>query len=364
LNIFGRQPDDAKLGNYISCFVGYSRNTKIRHDSASGGLASQILISALEAGVIDGALVTRMRSDRPLETEAFIARNKDEILESARSKYCPVTLGEGLRTILKSKGRYAFVGLPCHIHGIRKFERINKTVRERIVLHVGLMCAHTLSYNGTEFLLEKFGIERKQVKDIAYRGNGWPGSMNVKTNAGAEFSVPLMGSWKAYWSPFSCFFFTPSRCLTCVDQTNELADVSLGDAWLPELNSDEVGTSIIVTRTEIAEVLLRRMASEARIYLKEVSCHKVEQSQALNLKYKKGDIKIRLRFLQMVGQKIPEYRPDPTFSGVYFIAFARNLFPLFNAVASSNPLSRRVLKNIPFALFRIYFGIYKYLCMV
>ena len=45
-------------------------------DCASGGLVSSLLIFALEEGLIDGALVTRMREDNPLRPEPFIARNE------------------------------------------------------------------------------------------------------------------------------------------------------------------------------------------------------------------------------------------------------------------------------------------------
>jgi coenzyme F420 hydrogenase subunit beta len=45
---------------------------------------------ALEEGIIDGALVTRMKKDRPLEPEPFIARTREEIIEASKSKYCGV----------------------------------------------------------------------------------------------------------------------------------------------------------------------------------------------------------------------------------------------------------------------------------
>jgi coenzyme F420 hydrogenase subunit beta len=60
----------------------------LRYNSASGGLAPDP-IYALEKGLIDGALVTRMNSANPLESEAFIARLPKDVIAASKSKYCP-----------------------------------------------------------------------------------------------------------------------------------------------------------------------------------------------------------------------------------------------------------------------------------
>jgi len=53
------------------------------------GVVTQLLIFLLEKGIIDGALVVRMREDQPLEPEPFIARTKEEIISTSKFKYCP-----------------------------------------------------------------------------------------------------------------------------------------------------------------------------------------------------------------------------------------------------------------------------------
>jgi len=136
---------------------------------------------------------------------------------------------------LKENGRFAVVGLPCHIQGIRKAEKVCETLEKRTVLHIGLMCSHTVNFFGTEFILEKMRIQKERVSELSYRGRGWPGSMLIQARNCSNLTIPLIGSWNAYWSIFSSFFFTPLRCIMCPDQTNELADISIGDAWLPEL---------------------------------------------------------------------------------------------------------------------------------
>jgi coenzyme F420 hydrogenase subunit beta len=72
MEAFGKLPSDWSTGNYMNYHVGHSNDQNLRYNSASGGLASQILIYALEQGLIDGALVTRMSQTHPLESETFI----------------------------------------------------------------------------------------------------------------------------------------------------------------------------------------------------------------------------------------------------------------------------------------------------
>jgi coenzyme F420 hydrogenase subunit beta len=366
-SFFGHQPADSSFGNFLKCYVGHSSHFDVRYNSASGGLASQILISALEMGLIDGALVVRMKRDRPLETEAFIAKTKEEILSSSKSKYCPVASNEILNQILSKNQRFAVVGLPCHLHGIRKAEVASRKLRERIVLHIGLMCSHSVNFAGTELVLEKLGITRDNVKEISYRGYGWPGGMMVTLNDGSQSFIPLFGTWNSYWSIFSSYLYTPLRCLMCPDHTAEMADISLGDAWFPELLHDKVGRSVIVTRTQVAEDIIAALISGKAVSLVEVDVDKVKQSQRLLIRFKKDFFKSRLSLLKMLGKQTPSFNMPATASSDALwlpTVFLKAFYPFFNSHISLNKRIKPVLKYAPLPLFRLYFGIYKFLSCI
>jgi len=192
-NAFGEQPVDSSVGVCLNCYVSFSNHGDLRYNSASGGLASHILIYALEHGLINGALVTRMNKDRPLEPESFVAHTKDDILEASKSKYCPVAANVALKQIMAEKGKFAVVGLPCHLHGVRKAEALYPELKKKIVLHIGLMCSHMVSFTGTEFVIGKMGFKKDDVTEISYRGKGWPGSLTVKSD-GTSLSMPLVGN--------------------------------------------------------------------------------------------------------------------------------------------------------------------------
>jgi coenzyme F420 hydrogenase subunit beta len=339
LKIFGKVPDDLLLGNYQNCYAGHSTDHDIRYNSASGGLITQLLIFALEEGIIDGALVTRKNIGNPLEPEPFIARSKEEIIEASKSKYCPVPANIALREILESKDgeKFAVVGLPCHIHGIRKAELINNRLKERIVLHVGIFCVYTINFRGTEFLLQRLKIERNNIKKVDYRGEGWPGGMSIELKDGGKIFIPKS---KYYDGRFGSFI--PIQCLLCSDHACELADISLGDAWLPEFADDKAGKSIIISRSKVAEEILQSMASRRIIELNEIDSGKVAQSQGM-FRFKRNRLRARIFFFKLFGKKIPSYNqklPKPKLSDYlltiwqYFwiyVSSKRYLWILFNA---------------------------------
>jgi coenzyme F420 hydrogenase subunit beta len=276
MDIFGKLPDHPLIGNFLTCYLGYTNDQQIRYNSSSGGLVTQILISALEEGLIDGALVTRMKKDDPFVPEPFIAKSPEEIIEAATSKYCPVPANVILKKILATKDeKFAIVGLPCHIHGIRKAERVNKELKEKIALRIGIFCSSVPNFAATKFLLYKYNLEKENVKSISYRGKGWPGALDIQLKEG-KLDVPM---FEYYNSGFGQYF-TPIRCKVCIDQACEMSDLSIADAWIPEImEKDAKGTSFIVIRNQIAGKFLKHLTSKKIITLEKTDVNCVLKSQ-------------------------------------------------------------------------------------
>jgi len=303
LEIFGKEPDDILIGNYLNCYIGYATDYNIRFNSSSGGLVTALLIYALEERMIDGALVTRMKKDRPLEPEPFIARTRDEIIEAAKSKYCPVPANIALKEILKSKEgeRFAVVGLPCHIHGIRKMELTDNKLKNKVAYRLGIFCGHPPTFLATRFLLWKAGVKPEMVSNIRYRGEGWPGGVAIDLNNGDRIFYPH----NYLWTNLLGAFFYSVRCTLCCDQSSELADISFGDAWLPELRGDRTGISLVISRTELGQELLRRALSQAWVELRDTSIEKVKLAQG-QFAFKRS-MSIRAKFLRLLRHDIPSY---------------------------------------------------------
>jgi coenzyme F420 hydrogenase subunit beta len=343
LGIFGKEPDDVLLGNYINCYVGHATDYDIRYNSASGGLVTALLIFALEQGMIDGALVTRVEKDKPLEPEPFIARTNDEIIEAAKSKYCPVPANIALKEILQRNGKFAVVGLPCHIHGVRKAETVSKGLKERVAFHFGIFCSQMDSFKSTQFLLTKLGIERRAVASIRYCGAGWPGEVKIRLRNGDEKTIPPTS---ALWASCHCsLLFSPARCLLCNDVTNELADISFGDAWLPEIMATEQeGKSIVIARSAQGEALLHRASSGGIIELQDVDAGDVIRSQKRFLHFKKIDLEGRIQLRGLFKKKSP-YGGRRTKTTLYNRLLA--IFALANNWLVSRPGFVRMLQHVP-----------------
>lgn len=310
LSIFGKEPENILIGSYTNCYIGHATDYEIRYNSASGGLVTALLIFALEEGIIDGALVTKMSKQNPLEPEVVIARTKEEIISAAGSKYCPAPANIGLKKILNEKGRFAIVGLPCHIHGVRKAELLNKKLKDKIALHLGIFCANSVTFLGTEHFLLRWGIKKDEVKKLNYRGKGWPGKIVVLLKEGTEKIIPRGTTEKStfrrihYFSSFH-YDFMPPRCLLCCDLTCELSDISFGDPWLPELKENEkIGKSLIISRNEIGEKILQKALSRRKIELVGISSDRFSQAQ--NLSFKRN-FNSRLRILKLLGKPTPYY---------------------------------------------------------
>lgn len=305
LKLFEGEKYNPLLGSFNTSYLGYSTDLEIRYRTTSGGMITQLLIFALEADLINGALITTINEDNPLHPMGFIARTREEIIQGSGSKYCPVPVNILLKEIIKSnkEEKFAVVGLPCHIHGIRKAELVNKKLCNKIVLHLGLFCNHTPNFLGTEFLLSQNGINIENVRKIDYRGRGWPGILQVELHEGEPVSIPYDVYWK---NGFGSYFF-PYRCTLCGDGTSELADISFGDAWLPKLSSNTIGFSIIIGRNKIGIDLLKNAEKSGKIFLDELTEESVIQSQDSMLKFKKKQIMARMALLHFLGKSLPEY---------------------------------------------------------
>lgn len=344
--------DDFLLGEFKNCYLASSNEPDIRFNSSSGGTVTSLLIFALEQGLIDGALVTRMDKQNPLRSEPFIAKTKEEIIEASQSKYCPVSTNVLISEILKEDGRFAVVGLPCHIKGFKMAENINRKLKKKVVLHLGLFCSHTNSYSFTEFLIKKFNVEMGDIEEIRYRCRGWPGGTLIKLNDSTEKFIPNQSS---FWNTISNgFFFTPHRCLLCDDVTSELADISFGDPWLPEImNKEKVGISILISRSEIGQELVSNASLNGNIEITPLDSNDIIRSQKTFLHFKKVNLFSRVFISKLLGKNI-NYSGNPFKYSKFNYIIA--IISLLNCNFCSNKWFFSIFKLIPDRFLEFYVG--------
>jgi len=298
----GGGTDNWRIGRYLSCHVGHATQQAVRWNAASGGIVTALLVAALRNGAIDGALVTRMNPESPLEPLSLLATTEEDILAATGSKYCPVAANLRLREVLSSEGRYAVVGLPCHIQGLRKAQTRSRKLREKVAVSISIFCGLNMSPAGTRMMLRRHGISIENVAQIKYRGAGWPGSLQVELRDGQTCTEPYIDYFDDH---FMCYEM--HRCNLCSDSFGELADISCGDAWLPEYkSSDDQGTSVVVVRSERGREFLSSVGPGV-LALDPLSIDKAVQTQRLALVWKKDWLRAKAALCKLTGREVPTY---------------------------------------------------------
>lgn len=110
-------PSEDFLGPWRGLAFGWAADETVRHKGSSGGAAKALVRVALETGAVDAVIAVRMSAANPLEAEGAICRTPEEVAACRGSKYNVVALNTTLRQVPEEPGRYALVGLPCHIQG-------------------------------------------------------------------------------------------------------------------------------------------------------------------------------------------------------------------------------------------------------
>lgn len=317
--LYDNQPnieDDPYIGKHIAYYSGYSNDYEIRHEGASGGMTSQFLIYLLEKGYIQGAVVTRFQKNKDFWIDTFVAKTKEDILSAKSSKYCPVTMAGVVKQIKQMEGKYAIVGLPCHLHGLRKMAEIDKAFSEKVFAFVGLYCSCGRRFDLTRYVFESRGVSLGDVRFFTYRHGAGMGRMYAKLAANKEVKEAFQNYYLALRS-----FFNIHRCMHCVDHFAELGDICFGDLHIGEYIEDKVGISSVVTRTQKMDDILHKMADESIITLDALSKEDLLSSQKY-VKTKKHVNPAYMKIDRLKGRETPIY--DTTFQCV----------PLFKALKS------------------------------
>jgi len=89
-------------------------------------------------------------------------------------------------------------------------------------------------------------------------------------------------------------FFKYKACDYCDDIVGETADISIGDAWLPEYVHDSAGTSVLVVRNKQIGCLLHEAAEQDKISLEHLDPQRVVESQAGGYRHRREGLAYRL----------------------------------------------------------------------
>ncbi len=192
--------------------------------SQDGGVVSALLISLLEAGEIDGALVARESEEEPWKGEAFLATTPEEVRECAGSFYnqtLALAHVDFAGYELPPNPRIAVVGTPCEIEGIKAMQARPWTWGssrvEAITLTIALLC--TKSFNYEKLMLEEIRDRRGVDLGDVGRVDVIRGKLIVQDKRGETiFEEPIRDFHGA----------ALKGCDECADFMGHAADISVG----------------------------------------------------------------------------------------------------------------------------------------
>ncbi|MHC1635992.1 MAG: Coenzyme F420 hydrogenase/dehydrogenase, beta subunit C-terminal domain [Candidatus Methanospirareceae archaeon] len=257
----GHRDDDIGVYNDI-----FSAKTPI--EGQDGGVVTALLVSGLEKGLFEGAIVVQ-REDG-YKAKAVIAESVEDIMKARGTKYLRVKmmskLGEAIERGMK---KIAIVGTPCEVRAARKIQRVMMEEGKDVeITIIGLFCFESFVYEKLkEETRRRFGVDIDAVKKTQIS----KGKYIVEVD-GKEYSCRVKELSDA----------VESGCAYCKDFVSLLADVSVGSVGSPD------GYSTVIVRSEAG----KRLVDAANLVKEQVN--KEEIAKLASMKRKNAEKKFEV----------------------------------------------------------------------
>ena len=300
-------PDN--LQGYVEkLFVGHTTDEQIRSTGTSGALVTGLLVYLLKKNIIDGAVVAALDHDDPCRIKGVLATTPEEIIDAAKSKYCISSSMDAIQAVRRKKGRFAVVGLPCQVQGLRKLMACDPSLDKKIFCVLGLYCHCIMEPSIQRDILKSKGIDTNDIMRFDFRGGRWPGGFHVVNKEGK--GIPLHTT--LYTTILNVLFkvYGPLRCFVCVDALSEFADISFGDFWAQDYMGDFSKLkrcSLVSQRTEKGKQILQQAEEAKEIKLYSLPTDRYSKRTINMANRKKTRALARISRMKKHGQPVPEY---------------------------------------------------------
>lgn len=231
------------LGQYKAVYKAKSACGDILGKAQDGGIVTSMFAYALEAGIIDGAIVAGPGAE-PYKPEPMIATNIEELLAARGTKYSISPNMSLIKEATRSYGldKIGIVGTPCQIQAVRKAQLYPiglRDVPDKIALAIGIFCMENFPYQGLYQMVEDHCATK--IDNVTKMDIG-KGKFTVYTERGAHTEIPLKVTHK-YEQP---------ACHVCLDYVANMADISTGSVGTPD------GWSTVFVRSAAGEAAFQK----------------------------------------------------------------------------------------------------------
>jgi coenzyme F420 hydrogenase subunit beta len=293
---------DHEFGPTLEIWEGWASDHAVRFRASSGGLLSALSLYCIEHGGFKGVIHAGMDPAQPWMNRNYVSRDRDAILARAGSRYAPSAPVAALSDLDDDEGPFVFIGKPCDASAVSELLRRDPDLRRKVGLVLTFFCAGTPSGSGTLNLLDRLEIDRDHVKELHYRGEGWPGDFRVTTNDQQDRKTL---SYKESWGALTSY--RPLRCHLCPDGLGRVADIACGDAWEQYANNGDPGRSLVLVRTERGREILTAARRAGYTTLQPAGPDNVLRAQA-DLLERRRALFGRLLAFRLLGAPIPSFK--------------------------------------------------------
>lgn len=311
-NIEGIQFDE-RIGYYKSLYIGHVREGDYRENGSSGGMGTWIFKELFEKDMIDGVIHVKENEDpnSPLLFQYDISESIEEIKAGSKTKYYPVEFSKVLKTVKEVPGRYAIVGIPSFIMAIRLLSENDAIIKDRIKFTVGLICGHQKSSKVAEAFGWQVGIKPGNLRYIDFRKK-LPGKsashygVNISGLVGSEQKSITKPIYELIGDNWGEGYFKVKASDFTDDVMNETADITLGDAWLPDYTTDSMGNNVVIIRDPQINLIVKEGIKNGKLKMDVVDKDLILKSQSAHYRHTHDELAYRL----YKKDKKNEWRPQ------------------------------------------------------
>ena len=296
------------IGQYSSLYAGHSDS--YRATSSSGGVGTWIVSELFKHDLIDFAIGVRSVDSEDKHFEYQIINKADSATTFSKTKYYPVTLAGIFEYVIANPGNYVLTGLPCFLKSVRLYQKRDTIVKNRIKYLVGITCGGMKSRFFTEFLAWKVDILPDDIINPEYRIKTYAKKAGdysfgfVKENKLTTKNIRLVGD------TWGNGIFKPNACDYCDDIFADLADVSIGDAWIEPYSLDSRGANLVIVRSLEMDGIIKAGISTKELNLTSETEDRIISTQRANIIHRRLGLKYRLSWKSKEGVLIKGKRID------------------------------------------------------
>jgi len=264
------------FGEVYSVYFAHATDEQIRFSASSGGFCKGFLLFLIEHKVIDEAIITRTGPPKsPFKPETIITNSKQDIISTrTNSVYAPNNPLKVLNKIEPQKS-YAITVLGCHCRELRLKQSMG--IAKNIGIVIGLLCNHTPKIKFARDIINKLNIREKDIKQIEYRGHGWPGKFSVYLTNNEIIQEQFLNIWSNDLNN------GPKCCRSCKEISMK-ADIVACDPWgLGREKYDKIGTTLIVCRNKKSDDLVVSAEKKGYIVLEKCTREDFIKSQGSHI---------------------------------------------------------------------------------